>query len=625
MQFWLRISVIFITLKIYETRLTSLDEAKVLGTPIISCSTKWVTLSFETSVPFQGRVFIEDMAYDSRCSAQYTSNLEKNATFRYPMRPCTNNDKSLSNDKISMFVANVKINFHPIFILQNSKTYRVTCTDTNNNGLIEEDGTANTICQHNIIRSKNDLSSKLTVGKTIYHKWTCSSGYEIDKFAILLRKCDVISKTREVAHLIDENGCIIDELLLNSLKYSPDKLEITAETKIFKFIDESEMRFTCDIVLIPKDTPTTKIKVPKCTISREDIRRRVSQKASPTFYFDQNDELYRDFATIMKDEKLKETRTITEWFNVQDLPVEVEVFKASIVMGKINKTLNNEKIYKEKLMEQDVLKKFMPNQLPYNKTKSAEAIAIPSISMKQIFNGQRGGSEKSIYVSSTFPKPDLTEFGRQALSLDKVEEFQDLTPTISNKTSATNSSKAALKPSSTIEDFLELEKIEKILSESNEEKNGDLKENMLEIDSSRLQSSEFQAHVKDEIAIEHKSDWRLDDVILNKTDDIVINCASEFSKNNQSTYSIHPEALSCTWRSLNVALLLWSLGTLIIWTILIGAKVHQVIWSDSRSHDENCPIAAARQQHQNMQTAYYHPSNYHGRYGSTFYPHSFMT
>uniref|UniRef100_A0A914ZB65 ZP domain-containing protein n=1 Tax=Panagrolaimus superbus TaxID=310955 RepID=A0A914ZB65_9BILA len=517
-----------------------------------------------------------------------------------------------------------------IFILENSKTYRVMCTDANNNGIIEEDGTANTICQHNIIRSKNDLSTNLTVGKTIYHRWTCSKGYEIDKFAFLLRKCDVMSKTREVVHLIDENGCVIDDLLLNSLKYSPDKLEVTAETKIFKFIDDSEMRFMCNIVLIPKESPTTKVKVPKCTISREELRRRASQKTSPTFYFDQNDELYRDFATIMKDEKLKETKTITEWLNIHDLPMEAEIFKASIVTGQINKTLNNDKIYNEKLSEQDVLKKFMPNQLPYNKTKSDTvdiAVPDPSISMKQIFNGQRG-SEKSIHVSSTFPKPDLTEFGRQALSLDRLEEFQDLTPMISNKTKSESNSTTTmttLKPTMAIEDFLELEKIEKVLLESQEDKE-DLMENMLEIDSSRLQSNELQAPVKDEIAIEHKSDWRFDDVILNKTDEVVINCASEFNKNNQSSYAIHPEALSCTWRSLNVALLLWSLGTLIIWTILIGFKVHQVIWSrDSRNHNEHCPIAAARQHHQNMQTAYYHPSTYHSRYGSTFYPHSLMT
>ena len=77
----------------------------------------------------------------------------------------------------------------------------------------------------------------------------------------MLRKCDVISKAREVVHLIDENGCIIDDLLLDSLKYSKDKLEITAETKIFKFIDESELRFTCNIVLVPKNNPQTHIQV----------------------------------------------------------------------------------------------------------------------------------------------------------------------------------------------------------------------------------------------------------------------------------------------------------------------------------------------------------------------------
>lgn len=156
------------------------------------------------------------------------------------------------------------------------------------------------------------------------------------------------------------------------------------------------------------------------------------------------------------------------------------------------------------------------------------------------------------------------------------------------------------------------------------------------------QSSELQASVKDEIAIDHKADWRLDDVILNKTDEIFVNCASEFSKSNQSNLAIvssqileiffllltnfifkYPEALTCTWRSLNVALLLWSLGTLIIWTILIGIKVHQLLWNrDSKKRNDCYPIAARPQ---NMQATFYHPTGFHGRYGSTFYPNSLLT
>ena len=68
----------------------------------------------------------------------------------------------------------------------------------------------------------------------------------------MLRKCDVISKTRESIHLIDENGCIVDDLLLQDLQYDPELLEISAQTKMFKFIDDDELRFTCDIVLISK-------------------------------------------------------------------------------------------------------------------------------------------------------------------------------------------------------------------------------------------------------------------------------------------------------------------------------------------------------------------------------------
>lgn len=86
-----------------------------LGKPSISCSTKWISFSFEASIPFQGRIFVEDMAYDSRCSAQYTSNLERNATFRFPMRPCTRM-KNGRNKNAYLFIANVKINFHPVII-----------------------------------------------------------------------------------------------------------------------------------------------------------------------------------------------------------------------------------------------------------------------------------------------------------------------------------------------------------------------------------------------------------------------------------------------------------------------------------------------------------------------------
>lgn len=101
----------FLPTWIFKLKFSS-KQSWLLGKPIVTCSTKWVTFSFETSVPFQGKVFVEDMAFDSRCSAQYISNLAKNATFRFPLRPCAKN--SNLDTGANIFVSNVMVNFHPV-------------------------------------------------------------------------------------------------------------------------------------------------------------------------------------------------------------------------------------------------------------------------------------------------------------------------------------------------------------------------------------------------------------------------------------------------------------------------------------------------------------------------------
>lgn len=67
-----------------------------LGYPQITCSPKWITIWFETSVPFQGRIFVEEHPYDTRCSSTYISNLDNNATFRLPIIPCANTPNKVS-------------------------------------------------------------------------------------------------------------------------------------------------------------------------------------------------------------------------------------------------------------------------------------------------------------------------------------------------------------------------------------------------------------------------------------------------------------------------------------------------------------------------------------------------
>lgn len=41
--------------------------------------------------------------------------------------------------------------------------------------------------------------------------------------------------------------------------------------------------------------------------------------------------------------------------------------------------------------------------------------------------------------------------------------------------------------------------------------------------------------------------------------------------------------VGCTWQSVNVSLVLWSLGSVIVWLILIGLKLYEYVWAGRAS------------------------------------------
>ncbi|KAE9551941.1 hypothetical protein FO519_004842 [Halicephalobus sp. NKZ332] len=467
--------------------------------PIVTCSTKWVTFSFEASVPFQGKVFVEDMAFDNRCSAQYISNLAKNATFRFPLRPCAKASNLITGE--STFVSNVMVNFHPILIIENTRTFKVTCQENSKESPLEEDGNANTICQHEIMRKKNEVDTELTVGTTIYHKWACSKDYDPSKYVMLLRKCDVISKNRESIHLIDGNGCIVDDLLLEDLKYDSKRLEITAQTKLFKFIDDDELRFTCDIALISK-SPNFTIELPKCSISTSELRKRLKLSGNPALtYFEHEDQRYYEFDSLRKNFTFVETKTLTEWILVQNNPRMKEQLDSGPTV--INKSLNNDVILLEKLTDQDELKSFLPNQAPKQVT----------LNPKTAIDGKK----------KTTPEPT---FGRTAVP---VVVFEDKDET--NKSSL-NEDRS--------NETLTLKKIEEILNSATPRPvkkidfDYSFPESMPDFNNLEISPDDLENKIpeRDEFPFDKKGDWRLDDLILNKTDDVLANCANELARNN---------------------------------------------------------------------------------------------
>uniref|UniRef100_A0A7E4V5T6 ZP domain-containing protein n=1 Tax=Panagrellus redivivus TaxID=6233 RepID=A0A7E4V5T6_PANRE len=513
--------------------LDSVDQARILGTPDITCSTKWVTLSFKTSVPFQGRVFVEDMAFDSRCSAQYTSNLAFNATFRFPMRPCTRIDNSGNNGNAFVSWANIRINFHPIFILQNSRVLRVSCADSGANGPLEPDANANSLCKHVVTRT------------------------HVANYAVVLRRCDVVSKAREVVHVVDPNGCVVDELLMASLTYATNRLEMTAHTKMFRFIDSQQLRFTCNIALVPRTARHAHVTKTDSNIN--------------TIYFERGDQLYRDFSAINNGSAIIETQTTTEWFFVRDNPTTAQRDRAWVVSGRIDRNINNDQVSHDKLEHQDVLKHFMPNQHPYGRSNLTRLAKLPDTQTQEPFPDPEFGNfdlEESVEQLVVFTKPTTTTASSRITTTTTARPSTLAVPKkVVDESSALNVfEKSLIKDAEVPKDH------KKVVTETKRFEFPNI--NSIEIEVLRNEDNAVSQAVVG--TIDHKADWRLDDVILNKTEDLIYNCASELANLNKTqTMFIHPGSLSCTWRSVNVALLLWSLGSVLIWLVLLATKLYR--------------------------------------------------
>jgi len=82
-------------------------------------------------------------------------------------------------------------------------------------------------------------------------------------YVMMLRNCDVISKTQQSAQVVDQLGCSVDELLITNPANSAEErnLVTTASSYAFKFLDNTWIRFRCQVVLISRHAQAVAIEV----------------------------------------------------------------------------------------------------------------------------------------------------------------------------------------------------------------------------------------------------------------------------------------------------------------------------------------------------------------------------
>ncbi|KAI6176590.1 hypothetical protein M3Y97_00814800 [Aphelenchoides bicaudatus] len=84
------------------------------------------------------------------------------------------------------------------------------------------------------------------------------------------------------------------------------------------------------------------------------------------------------------------------------------------------------------------------------------------------------------------------------------------------------------------------------------------------------------------------SDWRLNDLILNQTDES-IHIFAHSTNNSKFNLTLPLQNKNCSARMLNLLLLIWSILSTVLWLILLAYKIYRFLVKDygpSSSIDE---------------------------------------
>ncbi|CAJ0951952.1 unnamed protein product, partial [Mesorhabditis belari] len=371
------------------------EYARIIGNPRLKCGENSLLLQIETSVAFQGRIYVVDKPEFPSCSSNFLSNLSPNGTILLNFERCFEETKHKNGSRI--FDAFVAVSFHPIVMTTADRIFSVKCIDERNIGSIQEK--PNVTCSH-IIRqaSQWDLfSPQFHLGDSIVHDWSCTfPPKEEGQFLGILTFCNAVSQSGKIIHLIDENGCIIDLELLGDLSYSNYQVKIYGRAKIFRFIAGEKMRFECKLQMCRRGIGgcNQSLLPPKCSFTKEELlKRHELRKARLSSSKD-------DFRTKLMTETVhfeREVDVMSEWITVH----------------------HNEYTNVEKLRERYILTAAVNHSLIEIRMPSTQRPFLMDISFRDVHN-------KTLWTTSP-PNIQSFQVGSQPVKrvpeLMKIENF----------------------------------------------------------------------------------------------------------------------------------------------------------------------------------------------------------
>jgi hypothetical protein len=239
-------------------------DNNLIGDPVVDCQDTMVSLTFTTQKPFTGRVYVQGLADDDRCSRNFATNVDQS---KFSMM-IQNGDCAMARQRVTgtlegiMFSLTIVVSFHGTFVTKVDRAYRCMCffrnikrvtnlLDMSAIGTTELLDTAKMpTCTYSIHSGTDDgpLLRYGKVGDKIYHVWECDD----ESQGFLVHSCWVNDGRGNRFDLLDIDGCAVDPIIQSDTKYTEALTRAWAETWGYKFSDTSVLNYQCVIELCKK-------------------------------------------------------------------------------------------------------------------------------------------------------------------------------------------------------------------------------------------------------------------------------------------------------------------------------------------------------------------------------------
>lgn len=221
------------------------------------------------------------------CEERRTRRATNSIRLEVPLNSCNSKrDRKLNPPSVVVSLIAV-VSFHDSFITKLDKAYHIQCAyaeaektvstdlDVNMRDEQEINGTMESpTCDYLISDSDGNSVQNSLVGELVRHQWTCKGGIG-SKLKMLVHQCFVKDGAGQQFEVIDDNGCTLDRMMLQTPTYSTDGMTAQVDAYIFKFPDRSTVDFRCTITFCSvEDAECGVLTPPRCDLNNNNLLRR---------------------------------------------------------------------------------------------------------------------------------------------------------------------------------------------------------------------------------------------------------------------------------------------------------------------------------------------------------------